>query len=163
MTQAKHAVEKEAWAMKQEKEKAGVQNIHRIVSMQNPTTKPWQKHVVRIRMLPSSTRTCIRSGRISIPYKTTTFKYLNVFTFFNMVSVTLSLPPEVKQKMDQFPEMNWSGFIRKCVTEKTNELAWKEEILEKLKKEEELTVFAVDLQRKARKGRAQQLKKKGLI
>ncbi|HIG95816.1 TPA: hypothetical protein HA249_02905 [Candidatus Woesearchaeota archaeon] len=80
-----------------------------------------------------------------------------------MVSVTLSLPPEIKQKMDHFQEMNWSGFIRKCVTEKTNELAWKEEILEKLKKEEELTVFAVDLQRKARKGRAQQLKKKGLI
>jgi len=80
-----------------------------------------------------------------------------------MVSVTLSLPPEVKQKMDQFPEMNWSGFIRKCVTEKTNELAWKEEMLEKFKQEEEFTAFAVDLQHKARKGRAGQLRKMGLV
>lgn len=35
-----------------------------------------------------------------------------------MVSITLSVPAEVKQKMDSFPEMNWSGFVRQSITKK---------------------------------------------
>ena len=80
-----------------------------------------------------------------------------------MVSVTLAIPQLVKKKMEHFSEINWSGFIRKCVTEKTAELAWREELLEKFKNEEDITAFTVDLQRRARKGRAHQLRKMGLI
>tara|TARA_Y100000310_G_scaffold222112_1_gene223766 strand:+ start:1296 stop:1538 length:243 start_codon:yes stop_codon:yes gene_type:complete len=80
-----------------------------------------------------------------------------------MVSVTLSIPDKVKSKMDHFSEINWSGFIRKKIIEKTQELSLKEELLRDLKNEEPLTKWAVDLQRRSRKGRYGELKKKGLI
>lgn len=80
-----------------------------------------------------------------------------------MVSVTLSIPEEVKHKMESFSEINWSGFIRKAIIEKTNELSWKEKMLKKLKEEKELTEWAVKMGRKAKKGRAKRLKKLGLI
>lgn len=80
-----------------------------------------------------------------------------------MVSVTLSVPEEIKQKMERFQEMNWSGFIRKAIIEKTQELTWKEEMLKKLKGEEEITEWSISLQQKARNNRFEQLKKKGLV
>lgn len=80
-----------------------------------------------------------------------------------MVSITLSVPEDVKRKMDQFPEMNWSGFIRKVIEQKTTEMSWKEEMLEKLKKEEVITTWATQLQRKTRKSRCEELRKKGLL
>ncbi len=80
-----------------------------------------------------------------------------------MVSVTLSVPEEVKQKMNKFQEVNWSGFIRNAITEKTKELSWKEEMLQKLKGEEERTDWAVKLQQTSRQKRFEILKKKGLI
>lgn len=88
--------------------------------------------------------------------------------FFNvgghkMVSITLSVPQEVKEKMDKFSEINWSGLIRKTILEKTDELSWREEMLQKLKGEQGLNDWAVSLQRKARKGRFNELKKRGLI
>ena len=91
------------------------------------------------------------------------FIYLNIFTFFNMVSVTLSVPDEVKRKMKHFSETNWSGFIRKAIIEKTKELSWKEDMLKKLKNEAEITEWSVKLQRASRKNRLEELKKKGLI
>ena len=80
-----------------------------------------------------------------------------------MVSITLSVPEEVKHTMEKFPEMNWSGFIRKTLIEKTQELSWKEDMLAKLKKEEPLTVWAVNLQKSQRASRLKELKKEGLI
>ncbi|MBI2671394.1 hypothetical protein HYX16_00500 [Candidatus Woesearchaeota archaeon] len=80
-----------------------------------------------------------------------------------MVSVTLSIPEEVKKKMEHFSELNWSGFIRKAIMEKTKELNWKEEMLKKLRNEEELSDWAVKLQHKSRANRSAELKKKGLI
>lgn len=77
-----------------------------------------------------------------------------------MVSITLSVPEEVKQRMDKHDEINWSGFVRKCVVEKTNEL----ETAEKwMKEEKEISDWSVKLQHVSRKGRFEQLKKKGLI
>ena len=32
-----------------------------------------------------------------------------------MVSITLSVPEDVRHKMDMFPEINWSGFVRKSI------------------------------------------------
>ncbi len=80
-----------------------------------------------------------------------------------MVSVTLSIPEEVKYKMEQFPEINWSGFIRKVIIEKANELTWKESMLKKLKEEEPITDWAVKAQREIRNKRYEQLRKKGLV
>jgi hypothetical protein len=80
-----------------------------------------------------------------------------------MVSVTLSVPKEVRAKMEKFPEMNWSGFIRKSIIEKTEELSRQEELLKMFKKEKEIIDWSVKLQRKARKGRLEELKKKGLL
>lgn len=80
-----------------------------------------------------------------------------------MVSVTLSIPEEVKHKMDKFQEMNWSGFIRKTIIEKTQELSWKEEMLSKLKKEEPITTWAVSLQKSLRASRLKELRKKGWV
>jgi hypothetical protein len=80
-----------------------------------------------------------------------------------MVSITLSVPEEIKHKMNTFNEINWSGFIRKCIIEKTEELSWKNQMLKKLAKEKEIDLFSVKLARKARKGRLEELKKKGLV
>ena len=80
-----------------------------------------------------------------------------------MVSITLSVPEDVKRKMEQFSEVNWSGFIRKAIVEKTTELSWKETMLQKAKEEEPVLDWAVELQRRARKDRLQVLRKKGLI
>ena len=80
-----------------------------------------------------------------------------------MVSVTLSLPEDVKKKMDHFQEMNWSGFIRKTILEKTKELSWKEDMLSKLEEEKETDAWTVQLQRSGRKERTTQLKKKGFL
>lgn len=80
-----------------------------------------------------------------------------------MVSVTLSIPHEVKEKMEKFSEINWSGFIRKAIEEKTKEMSWKEELFKKLKDGEDIDNWAVKLQRASRKGRYEELKKKGLV
>lgn len=80
-----------------------------------------------------------------------------------MVSVTLSVPDEVKRSMGRFPEINWSGFIRKCIVEKTEQLSWKEQMLQKVKGEETRTAWALDMQRTARKGRGKALREQGLI
>jgi len=80
-----------------------------------------------------------------------------------LVSVTLSIPKEVKEKMNEFSEMNWSGFVRKQIEEKTQALE-KLAVLEKeLEKEKDTIDWSVKLLRASRKGRLDDLKKKGLI
>lgn len=39
-----------------------------------------------------------------------------------MVSVTLSVPEDLKKKMDAFPEMNWSEVARNAIREKVVKL-----------------------------------------
>ena len=80
-----------------------------------------------------------------------------------MVSVTLSVPEEIKRQMDRFSEINWSGFIRRMLVEKTKELSWKEEMLKELRKEEDLNNWAVTLMAKGRKNRFKELKEKRLV
>ena len=80
-----------------------------------------------------------------------------------MVSITLAVPEEVRRKMKQFPDTNWSGFIRKAIIEKTKDLSWREEMLKKFREENEITEWSVKLQRSTRKHRLEELKKKGLI
>jgi len=77
-----------------------------------------------------------------------------------MVSITLSVPPEIKSRMEKFEEINWSAFIRKCIAEKTKEL---EHLKQWVKEDKEMNLWAVKLQKKSRKGRFEALKKKGLV
>lgn len=57
--------------------------------------------------------------------------------------------------MKQFPEMNWSGFVRKAIEEKAKQL----ELIERLKQqmespeEKEFIEWTVELGRRAKKGR----------
>ena len=80
-----------------------------------------------------------------------------------MVSITLSVPEEVKHKMENFPEINWSGFVRGCVEHKTEELSWKKEMLKKLEGDKEFEDWCVEMGRKVNKGVAERLKKERLL
>jgi hypothetical protein len=68
-----------------------------------------------------------------------------------MVSITLSVPEELHKLMKKFPEVNWSGLVRTCITEKARKLAVKQEILRQLGKEKEFNDWAVNLVREGRK------------
>ena len=82
-----------------------------------------------------------------------------------MVSLTLSIPEELKKRMEQFPEINWSGLVRKIIIEKANELQWRQDMLKKLKEEDAsgFTQWTVEMGRRVNKSIAQRLKKEGLL
>ena len=71
-----------------------------------------------------------------------------------MVNITLAVSTEMKNEMEQFPEINWSGFVRKIIIEKASELEWRQDMLKKLKQEDAsgFTQWTVDMGRKAKKG-----------
>jgi len=74
-----------------------------------------------------------------------------MFLHIKMVSITISVPEEVRELMKKFPEVNWSGLVRQCISEKARKLAIKEELLSQLKKEKEFNEWAVNLVREGRK------------
>lgn len=74
-----------------------------------------------------------------------------------MVSITISVPEEIRTLMKKFPEINWSGLVRKSIQEKAKQLAVKEELLNQLKNEKEFINWSVDLGKKAKKGRLSRL------
>ena len=74
-----------------------------------------------------------------------------------MVSITLSIPEEIRKKMKQYDEINWSALVRKIIEKKIQELSWKEEMLKQLKKEEEFTNWTVEIGKKAKRGRFKRL------
>lgn len=80
-----------------------------------------------------------------------------------MTSITLSVPEEIRKLMKKFPEVNWSGFIRRSIEEKAKNLELREKMLKQLEREKGFNEWAVKLQRATRKGRFEQLKKRGLI
>ena len=80
-----------------------------------------------------------------------------------MVSITLSIPDETRQRMKHFPEMNWSGFVRKTIEEKARQLEELEPLRRQLREERPLTEWALRLQHSGRKGRLEALRKKGLV
>ncbi len=75
-----------------------------------------------------------------------------------MVSITLSVPEDTRELMKRFPEVNWSGLVRQCITEKVKSLAWKEKLLNQFEKEKEFIDWSVELGKKAKKGRLKRLK-----
>ena len=82
-----------------------------------------------------------------------------------MVSITLSIPEKVKEEMKKSPEVNWSALVRSCIESKARQLAWKREMLARLKEEDEagFTKWAVEMGRKVNKGVSDRLKKEGLL
>ena len=67
-----------------------------------------------------------------------------------MVSVTVSITEEIKKKMEQFPEVNWSGLVRTIIEKKVHNMMWKKEMLKNLEGETEFNNWAVELVRKGR-------------
>ena len=74
-----------------------------------------------------------------------------------MVSITVSIPEDIRKKMKEFPEINWSAIVRKTLIERISQLSLREEMLKKLKGEKELIAWSVELGRKAKKGRMQKI------
>ena len=68
-----------------------------------------------------------------------------------MGSVTISVPKEIRELMKRFPEVNWSGLVRKSIIEKARELQMKEEMLNQFEKEKSFNNWAVNLIRDGRK------------
>ncbi len=80
-----------------------------------------------------------------------------------MVSITVSFPEETTKLMKKFEEMNWSGFVKKAIERKAEQLKKVEVLKKQLDEEQDVTDWAVKLQRASRSGRLKQLKKKGLL
>lgn len=68
-----------------------------------------------------------------------------------MVSLTLSVNDELKVKMDEHPEMNWSEVARRAIIDKIEDLEFMKTIRAKSKLTEK---DAIDLGRKVNKGMA---------
>jgi hypothetical protein len=68
-----------------------------------------------------------------------------------MVSITISVPEETRTLMKKFPEINWSALVRKVITERTEQLKLKEEMLSQLRKDSSFNDWAVSTLRKGRK------------
>ena len=80
-----------------------------------------------------------------------------------MVSITVSVPENTRDLMKRFPEVNWSGFVKKSIEEKTREMSEIESLKKNVRNEHETAEWSVKLQRASREGRLNALKKKGLI
>lgn len=78
-----------------------------------------------------------------------------------MVSMTLSIPEDIKRKMENFPEMNWSGFVRKCIESKVDKLTWKEQMLKQLESEAVSDELALKIGDKIKTKAWERLKKEG--
>jgi hypothetical protein len=73
-----------------------------------------------------------------------------------MVSLTLSVNDELKAKMDEHPEMNWSEVARRAIMEKIEDLEFMKKISEKSRLTEK---DAIALGRKVNKGMAKHFEK----
>jgi len=84
-----------------------------------------------------------------------------------MPIITLSVPEDLKNEMNEFKHINWSAVARKAITEELSNLSkltLLNSIISKSKlSEEEAEKFAVELGRKIKKERAKELKKRGLL
>ena len=80
-----------------------------------------------------------------------------------MVSVTISLPGEIRKKMSQFPEINWSGLVRRVIEDKVKELSWKEKMRQNLADEREFEAWTVEMGRKLKKSVSRRLKRENIL
>lgn len=78
-----------------------------------------------------------------------------------MPNLTLSLPEELKHKMEEFPEIKWSALIRKYIESNVNRLVWKEQMLKQLDAEREFDEEALIIGNKIKENAWKRLKKEG--
>ncbi len=78
-----------------------------------------------------------------------------------MVSITLSVPEKIRELMKQFPEVNWSGFVRAAIESKVKKLIWKEEMLKQLEEEEKYDQEALRIGDKIKEAMWKRYKKEG--
>lgn len=78
-----------------------------------------------------------------------------------MANITLSFPEELKQKMELFPEVNWSAFMRKYLESKINRLIWKEQMLKQLDVEKDFDEESIEVGNKIKEDVWKKLKKEG--
>jgi len=78
-----------------------------------------------------------------------------------MVSITLSIPEDVREQMKRFSEINWSRFVRVSIEEKVKKLSWKEQMLQQLKSEGEYDKLAIEIGDKIKQGVWKRHKQKG--
>ena len=78
-----------------------------------------------------------------------------------MVSITLSVPEDVREKMKRFPGVNWSGFVRVSIESEVKRLSWKEEMLKKLESEKKFDAIALEIGDKIKDGMWKRYKKEG--
>lgn len=77
-----------------------------------------------------------------------------------MPTITLSVPEDLKQEMDEFKEMNWSEVARSAIRERVAQLAILKAITSKSKlTEKEAEKFAIELGRKVNKSMHERFKK----
>lgn len=72
-----------------------------------------------------------------------------------MVNMTLSIPDELMKKMRMMNQVKWSAVARSAIEKKVNHQITDED--------EEVINWSVRLQRASRRGRFDELKKKGLV
>ena len=82
-----------------------------------------------------------------------------------MVSITLSIPEKTREEMKKFSDVNWSAFVRACIESKAKQLSWKQEMLAKLKEEQEtgFTDWTIAKGRELNESIAERLKKEKLV
>ena len=78
-----------------------------------------------------------------------------------MPNITLSLSEEIKRKMEEFPEINWSALIKKYLEAKISRLIWKEQMLKELESEKEFDEEALRIGDKIKENVWKRLKKEG--
>ncbi len=74
-----------------------------------------------------------------------------------MVSITLSVPDDIRKVMKENPEINWSALVRKTIQEKAEQLEMKKGLLNSLKKEKGFIDWSVKLGRDVKKGRLKKI------
>lgn len=67
-----------------------------------------------------------------------------------MVSITFSIPDEIRKIMKEFPEINWTHIVRSSIEDKAKRLALKRELLRNFERERELIDWSVNVVRKGR-------------
>ena len=78
-----------------------------------------------------------------------------------MVSITLSVPEEVRKEMKRFPDINWSGFVKLAIEAKVKRLIWKEQMLQQLESEKEHDETALRIGDKIKEGAWKRYQKEG--
>ena len=82
-----------------------------------------------------------------------------------MVSITLSVPEEVRARMRKHDEVNWSAIARKAIEAKAEQLALQEQFFKQVRTEEAsgFTQWTVEMGRKVKKDMVKRLHKEGRL